>query len=86
MTAKKKIKPSREQNGYKCGIYIYRGLYDVAWRETNKKFPPPRNPDLPRHIQSWHHFYRTFLESLPILIKEEEVELINRSAGRGHSG
>ena len=44
MTAKKKIKPSCEQNGYRCGIYIYRGLYDVAWRETNKKFPHATEP------------------------------------------
>jgi DNA-directed RNA polymerase sigma subunit (sigma70/sigma32) len=67
-----------EQSAYKCGIFICRRLYDEAWAETLKKFPITRNPELPRDKQGWHHFYRTLLESLPLLAKEQELELLTR--------
>jgi hypothetical protein len=62
-----------ERNAYKCGIYMYRGLYDRAWADTTEKHPRPRNPELPRDLFDWHFFYRTFLDSLPLLTKEQEL-------------
>jgi len=74
---KKKSLP-QEQSGYRCGIYIYRGLYDWIWAETNKKHPRPRNPELPRDLFDWHRFYGAFLDSLPLLTEEQELELLIR--------
>jgi hypothetical protein len=67
-----------EQSAYKCGIFIYRGLYDEAGADTIKECPRPINPELPRDLFDWHYFYRIFLDSLPLLTKEQELELLTR--------
>jgi hypothetical protein len=69
---------SEEQIAYKCGIFIHRGLYDRIWAETVEKHSGPRNPELTRDLLDWHHFYRAFLDSLPLLTQEQELELLTR--------